>query len=275
MSNPIGLLALSPAPPLKPYIHGYWFVQDMDGRHEGQAISTNAHPGAVFTVNIGRPNAMIGGPVVPPVSLLGVQTEARGWRSWSETYFVMSMLTLQGVARLFPQTGAATANTLLDLAAVYGDRRINALAADVSAAWTPRNIASLLDRWFMNRLACTPQSKELPLVSAAHELLRAGAGVEAASTHVGVGRRQLGRWYKLHFGVGPQTLFDLERLQLSVSAVQRTANDAMVGFSDQPHQIRTWRRRLDMSPGRYRRQRPSLLADFFRRSGADAPVFYL
>ena len=126
-------LVRSPAPALAPFVAGYWFVQDLPGAHEGRPIRTSPHPGAVLSVNIGRPNAVEGGPLVPGASLLGVQTAARGWRSWSDTYFVMAMLTVRGLARLFPHTGHGSADTLLDLGAMLGDAASHALAADVGA----------------------------------------------------------------------------------------------------------------------------------------------
>ncbi|MFX7845425.1 hypothetical protein ABTK14_24510, partial [Acinetobacter baumannii] len=71
--------------------------------------------------NFGRPNAMEGGPTVPKVSLLGVQSTSRRWRSWSDTYFVMAMLGGMGLARLFPGIGPDCRDRLIDLAAYLGD----------------------------------------------------------------------------------------------------------------------------------------------------------
>jgi hypothetical protein len=90
----IMLLSLKSAPSLQPFVLGYWFVKDWAGEYEGHPIETAPHPGAVLSVNIGRPNATGDGQLAPPVSLLGLQTSARKWRSWSETYFVMAMLPL-------------------------------------------------------------------------------------------------------------------------------------------------------------------------------------
>ena len=62
-------LVLHPSPLLAPYVQGYWFVEDLEGAYAGTSISTTPHPGAVLSVNFGRPNAMEGGPIVPRVSL--------------------------------------------------------------------------------------------------------------------------------------------------------------------------------------------------------------
>src|ERR1700676_1911689 len=98
--------AISPAGQLAPFVHAYWFVDDFEGNHAGRAIHTSPLPGAILTVNFGRPNAPEGALTSPRVSLLGLQTEGRRWRSWPDTCFVMVMLTVPGLARLFPRVGA-------------------------------------------------------------------------------------------------------------------------------------------------------------------------
>ncbi|HEY0136910.1 MAG TPA: hypothetical protein VGB85_22665, partial [Nannocystis sp.] len=218
-------LVRSPAPALAPFVAGYWFVEDIAGAHEGLPIRTSPHPGAVLSVNIGRPNAVEGGPLVPGASLLGVQTAARGWRSWSDTYFVMAMLTVRGLARLFPHTGPGSADALLDLGAMIGDAASHALAADVGAAWRPGAIAGQLDRWLLARLATVEPAPGLARFAAAAEVLRAGGTVEHAARHAEVTRRQLHRWFCQHIGVGPKQLMDLERFQASLQAVQREQGD--------------------------------------------------
>jgi AraC-like DNA-binding protein len=268
-------LACRPDPRLAPYVLGYWFVEDLRGEHEGRPIRTAPHPGAVLSVNFGRPNAMEGGPLVPRASLLGVQTVGRGWRSWSGTYFVMAMLTAPGLARLFPASGDASADALLDLGGLLGDGPARALGDDLGAAWRPRRVRERLDRWLLARLDSVAPPPELPRLAAACDLLRAGRRVDAAAASVGVTRRQLGRWFRGHLGVGPKRLADLERLHASLRAVQRGRGDPLAGFSDQAHQIRTWRARLGVSPGAYARGVPSPMAGHFGASGEEAPAFYL
>lgn len=269
-------LVQPPAPALAPFVAGYWFVQDLAGEHEGRPIRTSPHPGAVLSVNIGRPNAVEDGPLVPRASLLGVQTAARKWRSWSDTYFVMAMLTVRGLARLFPHSGLGSVDTLLDLGAITGDAAPRALAADVSAAWQPAVIAGLLDRWLLARLAAVEPAPGLARFAAATDVLRAGGTVEDAARHAEVTRRQLHRWCCRHLGLGPKQLMDLERLQASLQAVQSERGDPLAGFSDQAHQIRAWRRRLGETPGAYARQPRSPMAAYFGAGAPQAtPVFYL
>ncbi|TPG40546.1 GNAT family N-acetyltransferase [Sphingomonas koreensis] len=73
-------------------------------------IRTGPVPLSVLSVNLGRPDANENGCMVPNASLLGLQSRARTWRSWSETYFVMAMLTIPGFIRLFPNAGAESSN---------------------------------------------------------------------------------------------------------------------------------------------------------------------
>lgn len=268
-------LVVPPAPALAPYVAGYWFVQDLPGVYEGQPIRTSPHPGAVLSFNFGRPNAMEGGPIVPSASLLGVQTVARRWRSWADTYFVMAMLTVRGVVRLFPAIGPGTADRLVDLAAVIGSPTATAAHVDLQAGWSPAVVRARLDAWLLGRLEQTKAPAELARLCLAHERLQGGDSVEQAAAAAEVSRRQLGRWCRAHLGIGPKRLMDLERLQSSVRAAQRGGGDPVQGYCDQAHQIRSWRRRLGITPSAYVRSTPSALASYFGGSDADAPMFYL
>ncbi|EYS86834.1 transcriptional regulator [Cupriavidus sp. SK-4] len=266
---------IAPCAALAPYVNGYWFVQDLAGVYAGRRIMTCPYPGAVLSVNFGRPNAMEGGPTVPQVSLLGFQSTSRQWRSWPDTYFVMAMLSGAGLARLFPGVGPDCKDRLLDLAGYLGDGAAHALSADLSAAWTPARIACQLDAWLLRRMTAIRPPAELAAISGAHALLRQGRQVQEVASLTAVNRRQLNRWFERHLGLGPKQLMDLERLQSSIQAVQRGEGDALSGYSDQPHQIRSWRRRLAQTPGDYARNGPSPLAEYFGRLPDDAPAFYL
>lgn len=268
-------LTLPPSEPLMPYVRGYWFVQDIEGRHEGQPIVTSPHPGAVLSVNFGRPNAMEDGPTAPRTSLLGLQSASRRWKSWADTNFVMVMLSCEGLVRLFPHLGREARDELADLGGLIGARASAALADDLDGAWAPPRIAGRLDQWLAGRLATVAETSGYRRFVAAQRLLRAGAEVQETAVRLDIGRRQLTRWYERHIGFSPKQVMDLERLQNSVRAVQNGRGDPVQGYSDQAQQIRGWRRRLDLTPGAYRRSRHSPMAEYFGRSDADAPAFYL
>ncbi|MBB3007910.1 helix-turn-helix domain-containing protein [Cupriavidus alkaliphilus] len=265
----------APCPSLTPYVDGYWFVQDLEGAYAGSDITTCPYPGAVLSVNFGRPNAMVGGPTVPAVSLLGFQSASRRWQSWSDTYFVMAMLSGAGLARLFPGIGPDCRDQLLDLAGYLGDQASHALSADLSAAWMPARIVARLDAWLLRRLSALREPAALPSMRAAHALLRQGRQVQEVASLMAVSRRQLNRWFEQQLGLGPKQLMELERLQHSIQAVQCGAGDALHGYSDQAHQIRAWRRRVAQTPGAYARGGQSPLAASFGQRPAGAPAFYL
>ena len=129
-----------PSSPLLPYVSGYWHVCDRGGAYRGRSIDTAPRPGAVLTLNIGRPNRNSDGALTPMVSLLGVQTQARSWRSDVDTDFIMALLTPLGLARLFPGCASGVANSLVDAGAVVGDRAAATLLNDGSArptTWRP------------------------------------------------------------------------------------------------------------------------------------------
>ncbi|TCQ02191.1 AraC-like DNA-binding protein [Rhizobium sp. PP-F2F-G36] len=259
-------LALPPAPELAAMVQAYWFVEDRPGDHAGRLIRTSPIPLAVLSVNMGRPNAAEDGALVPAVSLLGLQSRARAWRSWPDTCFVMVMLSIPGLVRLFPHAGPESADRLLDLAAIAGDACAQSLKTGIGADQDPRTIAAFLDRWLMSRLSSRPPAPESAPIIAAYDVLRRGGPVEAAAEIAQVDRRQLHRLFHRHLGIGPKTLGDLERLQSSLRGVQTGRSDPLQGFSDQAHQIRSWRRRLGVTPGAYARAARSPMAEQF---GAD------
>jgi AraC-like DNA-binding protein len=271
-TSPIAIVP--PAPALRDWVAGYWFIRDLPGVHAGRPIHTSALPYAVLSVNFGEPNRDEDGLAVPRASLLGLQTRARTWHSGPQTYFVMAMLTLHGLARLFPGLGAS-ANTLLDLGGVLGDHGVRRLADPLSAAWQPEVVTRALDQWLMGRASAVAAPSRLAALCHAHRLLRVGHGVATTAEVVGVDRRQLGRWFEHHFGLGPKGVMDLERVHASLQAVQRGAGDPIAGFADQAHQTRSWRRRLGLTPGAYRRGGATVLARAAVAADADAPTFYL
>jgi AraC-like DNA-binding protein len=260
-----------PSPPLRPYVAGYWRVRDVVGAHRGRPIDTAPRPGAVLTVNIGRPNRSSDGALTPRASLLGVQTRARSWRSDVDTDFLMALLTPLGLARLFPGGAAEMANALIDLGAVVGDRAAGALLDSASAR--PDASATSLDAWLLARLGGCEATRSIALFDAASRELAGALRVSLAAESLGITRRHLSRVVNEHVGVGPKELSDLYRLDRSLKAVQ-AGDDGGAGFSDQAHQIREWRRRLRVTPGRYARDGRSALADAFRAAEPSA-TYYL
>lgn len=269
-------LTLKPASQLASMVHSYWFIEDLPGEYEGRPIRTSPIPVAVLSVNLGRPNAAEDGTLVPTVSLLGLQSRPRSWRSWSDTYFVMVMLTIPGLVRLFPHAGSGSSDRLLDLGAITGDAQAGALSRGVASAFAPGRVAAELDRWLLERLASLEPVPESGRLTMAHGVLRCGGSVAEAARAASIDRRQLQRWCHRHLGIGPKALADLERLQRSLRSVQAKQGDPVDGFSDQAHQIRSWRRRLGVTPGAYRIGPRSPLAAYFSSNTPKAePVFYL
>jgi AraC-like DNA-binding protein len=263
------------AEPLGDLVRGYWFVEDWNGVHDGRPIVTGPRSTSIITINFGRPNAMVDGPVAPRVSLIGPQTGVRHWRSWPETYFVMAMLTPCGVARLFPGTGRAAANSLVDLAVITGQRYADVIANGLDPRWPWQRIAAELDRRLIERMDGVSAPDHFVDFAVAYALLRSGHQVNAVASHLGTGRRQLHRWFHDNVGIGPKQLMDLERLQRSLAAVQERRGDPLEGYSDQAHQIRNWRRRLDVTPGTYVQSALSRMPTFLAGASVAAEPFYL
>jgi AraC-like DNA-binding protein len=265
---------LSPAPELTGLVRAYWFVEDLPGEHAGQLIRTSPVPLTVLSVNIGRPNAVESGEPVPGVSLLGLQSQRRGWHSGSDTYFVMVMLTVPGLVRLFPHTGPGTAGMLVDLASLTGDATVHSLKNGLGMEQRPRRIAPFLDQWFVSRMNRIRPVPDIERIAAAHSILRRGGTVETAAETAQISRRQLHRLFHRHLGVSPKELADLERLHSSLQSVQSGRGEPVEGFSDQAHQIRSWRRRLGTTPGAYAHAPRTPLANHFDANGSTPEVAY-
>jgi AraC-like DNA-binding protein len=265
------LALLAPSPALSPFVDGYLYVRDLAGEHRGRPITTAPRPGGVLTVNLGRPNRTADGTPTPTSSLLGIQTCARGWCSDADTHFVMALFTPSGLARFAPDCGVDLADTLVDLSSVIGDRAGRALL-DVAHEHAAGLVAGL-DRWLLERLCARQDRPELHLIRAACGALSRATRVDVAADRLEISRRHLSRIITRHLGVSPKALVDLYRLDRSVRAIQ-AGRDGVEGFADQAHQVREWKRRLGITPGRYARQERSALANAFDPA-VDRPAFYL
>ncbi len=268
------LLILPPAPELAALVKAYWFVEDLQGEHAGRLIRTSPIPLAVLSVNLGEPNASEDGALVPSVSLLGLQSQARTWRSCADTYFVMAMLTVAGIVRLFPHAGSDSAGVLIELSAIAGDSSSQFLKTNINREQKPQDIAGRLDQWFISRLRSMCPAPDSAQVAMAHSILRRGGTVETAAEIAQISRRQLHRLFYRHLGVGPKEMALLERLHSSLRSVQSGCGDILEGFSDQAHQIRSWQQRLGVAPGAYTRAVLSPSPDDFAVHGALSGLAY-
>ena len=266
------LTVAEPSPALSRFVDGYLYVRDLGGNYCGRPIRTTPRPGGVLTVNLGRPNRTADGAATPILSLLGIQTCARDWRSGTDTHFVMALLTPAGLARFAPGSGVEMADTLLDLSSVIGERAANMLLDVVYARLD--GLVAALDAWLLARLFDERESPEMHLAQAACAVLSRARRVDVAADRLGVSRRHLSRIVSRHLGISPKALIDLYRLDRSLRALQGGEADDVDGFADQAHQVREWRRRLDTTPGRYAREGRSALAEAFG-AAADRPAFYL
>ena len=259
------MLSISPARELAPFVVGYWFLRDLAGNYAGQPIRTPPHPHAVLTVNFGRPCTDQWSNLVPKLSLLGLQNRVRQWGSGTDCFFVMAMLTIPGAVHLFPNVGASASDTPLELGALVGDRVCGRLGNNLHEEIDPKLFAARINRWLLERLDST-RVREFQRFAAAYDTLKRTGSVELAARAADVSTRQFERWCQTHVGEDPRTLVALHRLQASVYAVQTGGGDPGANFSDQPHQIRSWRRWLGTTPRLYSRSPLSPMAFHFTRA---------
>lgn len=234
------------------WVSGYWHVVDASGIHAAGPIRTAPSVGTILTLHMGNSNRCADGTIIPATSILGSQRGVRMWYSQPGTVLVMAMLTPSGAAVLFPALAGYAVENPVDVAAFAGDRLSTELSQIVLRGRPPRDMVGQLDTWFRRRLAGRRGHDTDLFLAAYPRIIRNGAIAEAAS-HVGLSVRQLQRISAKLTGLSPKELFDIERLRCSVAAIQIGVGDPLAGYADQSHQIRAWRRRLDTTPGAYRR----------------------
>jgi AraC-like DNA-binding protein len=266
------LALVRPSPPLLAYVEGYVYVCDIVGVHRGLPIRTVPRPGGVLTVNLGRPNRTSDGAATPTLSLLGIQTRARTWRSDTDSHFVMALLTPAGLARFAPGSGGDVVDGLIDLSSIIGDRAVSGLLDLVHSRLD--GLVAALDSWLRGRLCGEGEKPEMRLAQSACTVLSKSKRIDRAAERLGISRRHLSRIISPHLGISPKTLIDLYRLDRSLRAIQGGNSDGVDGFADQAHQVREWRRRLGITPGRYAREGRSTLARALD-SSPDRTAFYL
>lgn len=251
---------VAPTKALQPWVSGYWFLTDVDGAYTNRPIRTSPFCGAILNFSLSGQREVVGGPELSDVTFSGIQNHSLCWKMHAKFRDVLIIFALPGLVRLFPGMHA-TKDNLVDGYTMFDSRKIRALVADLTAARTPQASSALLDQWLHNRLKQLSPPAEYQQLVAAHAMLRDGTTVRHAAAQVKVSERQLARWFKIHTGVGPKRIMDLERLVRSIRA-HRGQGDPGASYSDQSHQIRTYKRFIGVSPTVYKRGLKDLPRDY-------------
>ncbi|MEM8857483.1 MAG: AraC family transcriptional regulator [Chloroflexota bacterium] len=272
-------MAIEPHHQLRPYVLSYRIVEDKLGEVAGTPIWTCPEPIGVLSANFGKRSYHESGEIHPKVGLLGVQTRTRRWISQPETLFVMAILTIPGMMTLFRDIGQDSADNLLDVAGLWGERKAGEFWRSLPHELRLDDVKSAMDGWLLNLLSAAPVSireRRLQL----HQALTSNKRIDKACEQLGITPRTLQREFQRHLGVSPKQLLNLHRLQRSIRAnVEPVFRSPMQEFADQAHEIRAWRRYLSRTPGRYRTENRSVLAEAFtsaaQRVNLDPTIFYL
>ncbi|MEM6591254.1 MAG: helix-turn-helix domain-containing protein [Cyanobacteria bacterium P01_C01_bin.73] len=282
------IVAIAPHSQLRPYVLSYRIVEDRAGEVAGTPIWTCPEPVGVLSVNFGKrsycKSGHESGKIHPKVGLLGVQTQTRQWISQPETLFVMAILTVPGMMTLFSNIGQASADNLLDVSGVWGERRADQFRHCFPHDLQLNNVKRAMDSWLLTLLSAAPASAGQRCLQL-HQALISHRRIDTACEQLGITARTLQREFQHHLGVSPKQVLNLHRLQRSIRAnvkpvSQKAAFQSPIQeFADQAHAIRAWRRYLNRTPGRYRGQDQSVLAKAFtastRRVSPDPTLFYL
>jgi AraC-like DNA-binding protein len=271
-------LSLAPHKLLRPYVLSYHIVEDLEGKHAGEPIRTCPEPIGVLSVNFGRPSFHESGKAHPKVALLGIQTRVRQWVSQAETLFVMAMLTVPGIFALFPEVGGESADNLLDIADFWGDKETNRFSGSFPDKWEPDTIKAAMDNILLDATFGDSNRKKVRRLNM-YQSLMTHQRIDLACEHLGMSSRSMQREFRQHLGISPKQLLNLQRFQHSLKVNAAGVQESLdTGFSDQAHEIRTWRKYLDCTPGRYKAKGRSIIASSFASKidvSSDQPVFYL
>ncbi|MEM0981568.1 MAG: helix-turn-helix domain-containing protein [Cyanobacteria bacterium P01_H01_bin.58] len=273
------IVTIEPYPHLRPYVLSYRIVEDIPGDFAGTPIWTCPEPIGVLSANFGKRSFHESGAIHPKVGLLGVQTRTRQWLSQPETSFVMAILTIPGMMTLFPAIGQDSANNLLDVAGLWGERRADQFWRCLPHKLEHDDVKSAMDGWLLAFLGTAPISTRQRCLQL-HQALRSNQRIDTACEQLGITTRTLQREFQRHLGISPKQVMNLYRLQRSVTAnVAAVSQSPMQEFADQAHAIRTWRRYLSRTPARYGTEDRSVLAQAFaasaQRVNLDSTLFYL
>ncbi|MEM9090630.1 MAG: AraC family transcriptional regulator [Cyanobacteria bacterium P01_F01_bin.53] len=275
------IVAIEPHHHLRPYVLSYRIVEDKLGEVAGTPIWTCPEPIGILSANFGKRSYHESGELHPKVGLLGAQTRARQWVSQPETLFVMAILTVPGMMTLFPGIGQDSADNLLDVADLWGERKTENFWRCFPHTLRLDDVKNAMDSWLLNLLSAAPISigkRRLQL----HQALISNKRISTTCEQLGITPRTLQREFQRHLGVSPKQVMNLHRLQRSVRANVETVSQypmQVQEFSDQAHEIRAWRRYLSRTPGRYCTENRSSLAKAFdssaQRVHLDPTLFYL
>lgn len=273
------IVTLEPHPQLRPYVLSYRIVEDILGEFAGTPIWTCPEPIGVLSANFGKRSYHESGEIHPKVGLLGVQTRTRQWISQPETSFVMAILTVPGMMTLFPDIGQDSADHLLDVAGLWGDRKADKFWRCLPHILRPDDVKSAMDGWLLTLLSAAPVSMRKRCLQL-HQALTSNQRIDTACEQLGITPRTLQREFQRHLGVSPKQVMNLHRLQRSVRAnVEPVSQSPVQEFADQAHAIRAWRRYLSRTPSRYCPENRSVLAKTFaastQRVSLDPTLFYL
>jgi len=266
------ITALRPATALSRYVAGYWLVQDPDGAYADQMISTLPVPGCVLGVNLADPNRYEDRFSVPTVGVLGLHQSKITYRASSHTRFAMAVLTFEGCVAILDGAAAEAVGAMAELEMLLRPTAADRLRTAMHAAQRREDVAGVFDRWIYDQISQRAVDRAVRIGAAAQRLET--HCVDQVARELDLSRRQLHRIFVNDLGIGPKAVASLNRFANSVSGLANTAVDPAEGYADQAHQIRDWRARAGVSPGRYAATGPSELAREFQSVSADAPRFY-
>lgn len=257
-------LTLRPQPPLDRFVESIWSVRGSSGYRRFTMLPNNA---AQLMVNFGAPHAVlsVGGRQVG-------QTHRRAWFAGLQDgpLSLESPASSDLVAVRFRPGGAhaflrvpleAVTNDVVDAECLFGPAARDLCELLAAADATDRRLA-VVERWLLCRLQ--PREFDFELVQRAVTALTAGGGsVRETSERLGLGHERAIRLFRRIAGLPPKSLAGVHRFRralglLAGGGVAHGEIALQLGYFDQAHFNREFRRFAGVSPG-----------EFVRRRGAD------
>ena len=266
-----------PAQDLARLVAGYCLCDDPSGVMAGQSVTACPQLQSVICLQLADDVDTDFRDRRPVMSYAGLQPGPRGYRPAGAARSLLIFLTDLGALRLFPHVGPDIFAEGHDMGGLIGDGPVIRARTAASAADNDRDLTDSLDTWLRERFAAAP-APGVDRVAAAMAHLGPGAMTVAQSAGaVDLSERQLERAFQAHIGITPKGYQQLFRLNRSLTAALSGEGDPLDGFSDQAHQIRTWKTHLGATPGAIGRQGLSPVGRMFlseARAGGQVRTHY-
>jgi AraC-like DNA-binding protein len=255
---------IMPAADLAAFVAGYCYCDDPEGVFDSVAITAAPQAGACLCIQLGDDVDTDFRDRRPRLSYAGVQARLRAYRPIGRARSVVVFLTALGTVCFLPSSGRDLFDEGMEAGSIIGDHAVLALRQYASAADDESTACRAIDDWlrpYFTRRA--PSAAQQRLAAAMTMVGHEARPIASVARHLDLSERQLERCFMEHLGLPPKRYQQIGRVAASVHAALSGQGDALEGYADQAHQIRSWKHYLGFTPGHMRKTGPSPVGEMY------------